>query len=209
MNTTDPVQDESELMLPSQDFNYFLDQMMYRAFDVVKDEKPTHITPTLTMYRRGDYDSDYSIASRQIPPIQSTEQIAVMETLGQSAATDFNDGSVAVCVFLITMGVKQPPKIGESLTEKEVADNATEVLLISGASLDGRTCQSIYTVQRNEDQRIVALDLHMYIPSREQYTEKSTMSNPLLAAFYNGYVTKYTEVKKGKGNSNGDILLPD
>ena len=207
---TDP---EALAVLPDKDFNAFLDSLMFKLYDTVKAQKPSFIVPTLTLYRRGDYKEPYQAVSHAVPPTQDIDQIATMEVLGASAAAEFNDGRIPVAAFLVTMGQKQTPAIGTELDENQIRESTQEVVLISGATIDGRISQAIYVVSRDRKQNIGKVDLKIYVPSRPQQSEKSVITSPLLAAFYSGYANKYIEVRKEQqsadgGPRHGDIILP-
>ena len=205
----EPENVETEELIPIEDLNSFLDQFMFRSYDIIKKQKPKTIIPVITVYLRGD-SPKYDVASRQVPPTVETEQIATMQAMGISTAKEFTSGGqVPVCAFLTTLGIRQQSKVGTDLTEKELADNANEVLLISGATLDGRICQAVYDVSRNKKGNIIELKLQLYMPPRPVVTEKSGVSNPLLAAFYSGFIEEYTNIRSEGGKRNGDIILPD
>lgn len=214
MNAQAATDPEAQRVVSDKDFNMFLDQLMFKLYDAVKGEKPKYIVPVMTMYRRGDYTEPFQVASHAIPPTPDTDQIATMEVLGASAAANFKDGRIPVAAFLITMGQKQTPKIGSELSEQQIRDNSQEVILISGATIDGRVSQAIYSVARDKERNISKIDLKVYVPSRPQHTEKSTITNPLLAAFYAGYAAKYSEIRDKQlaedgGPRHGDIILPN
>lgn len=205
---------EAEKVVSSKDFDAFLDQLMFRLYDTIKEHNPRYVIPTMTMYRRANYTEPFQVASHQIPPTADTDQLATMQVLGASAAANFDDGRIPVAVFLVTMGQKQTPKIGTELNAQEIQENSQEVIMISGATIDGRMSRALYNIARDDQRNIVKIDLKYYMPSRPQYTEKSTVTNPLLAAFYQGHAAKYAEIRDKQmaedgGPRNGDIILPN
>lgn len=207
------VDQEAQSVIADKDFDNFLDQLMFKLYDTVQEYTPAFIIPTLTTFRRANYGEEFKVFTVEVPPTQADKQIATLETIGASAADGFSDGTVPAAAFLITEGKKLNPKLGTELSEKEIRDSEEEVILVSGATIDGRLCKAIYLVTRNDKDRIVGIDLKVYIPARQQQTEKSTLVDPLLEAFYRGYVLKYAAIAEAQraedgGERHGDFILP-
>lgn len=202
--------DHAQDILPDADFNAFLDQLMYSLYDNVIGTKNQiqFVQPSLTIYMRDNYDKDYQVATHPIPPTEADKQIETLMYLGASAANIMQKKTHPVAVFLVTMGQKQ-----KSATDQGDTDTG-EAVLILGMSVDGRVCQAIYDVKRNEKSKAIAkIDLKAYVPTRQAETNNSKIINPLLEAFYTGFTT-YREHSaeapvEDKENRNGDIILPD
>lgn len=204
---------EAQDVIADADFDNFLDQLMFKLYDTVQAHTPKFIIPTVTTFRRANYGDDFRVYTVEVPATAADKQIPQLESIGASAADGFNDGSVPAAAFLITQGLKVEPKLGTELSAEDIKDNQREVILVSGATIDGRLCKSIYEVARSKDNRITGIDLKVYIPSRQQRTEKSVLTDPLLEAFYRGYVLRYSEMADARrnadgGDRHGDLILP-
>lgn len=205
--------EEAERVIATRDFDGFLDQLMFNLYDAIRGEpKPHFINPTVTMYRRLDYEEPFDVKSTEVPNVPLAAQADAFMKLGISAA-QIEDGRIPAAAFLVTMGYKTTPQLGTELDEEQLKANQQEVVIIAGATIDGRLNQAIYSVKR-EDKAIAGVDLTIYVPSRKSVTEKSKLENGLLAAFYQGYTAEYhAQAQKRKeqegGERHGGFIVPE
>lgn len=206
--------DNPQDIISDAQFNGFLDGLMGKLYDTVQEHKPKGITPAITMYRRRDYDEPFDVRSLAMPPVEIDQQFAVFEQAGKSSAM-IADGRIPVATFLVTMGVRTPPKVeGKELTQADVEVATEEVCIIAGATIDGRMAQSVYSLRRDKVNSIVKIDLSSYIPARPMDDVNEQMRIGLLDAFYNGHRAQYIENidkqrEKEGGTSHGGFIVPD
>lgn len=207
---------DAQRTISDQEFDGFLDDIMGRLYDSIKEHKPQQLAPTLTMYRRRDYGQPFQANATQVPPVDEAHQIPTFEQLGASAAEmTVKDGHVPVAAFMVSLGHKVPPQqIGGGLTAQDLENKAEEVIMICGTTIDGRVNQAIYKLSRNTEKRITAVDLHLYVMARKQKTVQSTLRNGYLEAFYRGHAAGYNALMEQRnktegGTKHGDFIIPD
>lgn len=202
--------DDPQDIISDQELTGFLDSLMGKVYDAVSVQKPQGLTPAITMYRRANYDEPFDVRACQLMPVPLDKQMALFEEVGRSAA-NIKDGRIPVAIFMISMGVKTPT---EEITEETIQQATHEVIIIAGCTIDGRIAQSIYDLERDAESHIHKISLATYVPARPIVTDKSTLRNGLLEAFYQGHNAQYEENAVAQrqaegGTRHGGFILPE
>jgi len=168
--------DTTQIIISDQEFNGLLENNAAYLRQYFKNGKTVGFMPTLVLFDREQYDQKFSLNIVRLASDDAFEshKYQIMRLAGIKYGSNQPDHEYTAAAFFVY----------RSAAARFQKKDKQEIIICSGATIDGRTNAGIFIVCRGKNNWIFDLK-----PAKNFDTDAEEVSSDLLQAFWQGYAT--------------------